>query len=274
MIQQRDICVMTSNGLASTGGLQFPPGSTVHNLRDFGGYATASGGRLKTRRLLRSGQLEAAGDGFEGVLAALDVATIIDLRAGSECLLERGAAFDGYAGAIRRASAHDETIPHAVAAFLRMTTLEEVVAHMTKIYRILPDSPRFRESMGHLVTALERDEGATLVHCFAGKDRTGLAVALVQLAVGVHRDDVFHDYLLTNAMGPERIDAGLDALLGKDRSRDAEWVMHEAMSVRAEYLEAGLLKIAETSETPAAYLAQTAGVSPVDIARIGERLLA
>ncbi|WP_404478304.1 tyrosine-protein phosphatase [Novosphingobium sp. BL-52-GroH] len=265
---------MTSNGLTSAGGGSFPAGSAVHNLRDFGGYATASGARLKTGRLLRSGQLEAAGDGFEGILAALDVATIIDLRAGSECLLERGSAFDGYTGAIRRASALDETIPHAVAAFLRMTTLEEVVAHMTRIYRILPDSPRFRESMGHLVASLDQDDGATLIHCFAGKDRTGLAVALVQLAMGVHRDDVFHDYLLTNAMGPERIEFGLDALLGKDRDRTSEWVMHEAMSVRAEYLEAGLLKIAETSENPAAYLAQTAGVAPADIHRIGERLLA
>ncbi|GLK42942.1 MULTISPECIES: tyrosine-protein phosphatase [Novosphingobium] len=270
---------MTSNSQPATGTppvLQgaFPAGSPVHNLRDFGGYATATGARLKPGRLLRSGQLEAAGAGFEGILSALGVATIIDLRAGSECTLERGGAFDGYAGAIRRATAHDETIPHAVAAFLKMTTIEEVVAHMTRIYRILPDSPRFRESMGHLVTALDQDDGATLIHCFAGKDRTGLAVALVQIALGVHRDDVFHDYLLTNAMGPERIESGLDALLGKDRARGSQWVLEEAMSVRPEYLEAGLAKIGEISASPAAYLEAMAGLPSGAMDRIGQRLQA
>lgn len=263
-----------SNGRTGAGDTLFPPGAAAHNLRDFGGYPTASGARLMAGRLLRSGQLETAGNRLPGILADLNVATIIDLRAGSECKVARGPAFDGYSGAILQASANDETIPHAVAAFVKMTTLEEVIAHMSRIYCILPSSPRFRESMGHLVESLAHDDGATLVHCFAGKDRTGLAVALVQLSLGVHRDDVFHDYLLTNDMGPERIEAALEALLGGAVPKTPEWVLNEAMAVRAEYLEAGLVKIEEVSGSPAAFLAQAAGLEVADIDRIGERLRA
>lgn len=264
----------TSNGRTGAGDYLFPAGAPAHNLRDFGGYPTASGARLRAGRLFRSGQLETAGVRLPGILVDLNVASIIDLRAGSECKVARGTAFDGFAGAIRQATAHDETIPHAVAAFLKMTTIEEVIVHMTRIYRILPSSPRFLESMKHLVESLEQDEGGTLIHCFAGKDRTGLAVALVQLSLGVHRDDVFHDYLLTNDMGPERITAALEALLANETEAAPELIMNEAMAVRAEYLEAGLLRIEEISGSPAAFLAKAAGLQVSDIDRIGQRLLA
>lgn len=263
-----------SNGRTGAGEYTFPAGAAAHNLRDFGGYPTASGARLIPGRLFRSGQLETASARLPRILVDLGVATIIDLRAGSECNVARGTAFDGYAGAIRQATAHDETIPHAVAAFVNMTQVEEVIAHMTRIYRILPTSPRFQESMGHLVESLARDDGATLIHCFAGKDRTGLAVALVQLSLGVHRDDVFHDYLLTNQMGPERITAALDALLEDGIAQAPEAILNEAMAVRAEYLEAGLRRIEEISGSPAAYLAKAAGLDVAEIGRIGERLLA
>lgn len=264
---------MLDKGRAIGSTFELPPGAADFNLRDFGGYRTVSGGRLRTGRLFRSGQLETAGGALAGVLAALDVRAIIDLRAESERKAVPGTAFDGFAGTIHSASAPDETIPHAVGAFMTMTSVDEVIAHMSAIYRDLPSNPRFRQSMGHLVHALAGDAGAMLVHCFAGKDRTGLAVALVQLALGVHRDDVFHDYMQTNAMGPGRIAMGLESLLQRHKLAAPEWIRYEVMSVRPEYLEAGLARIRQEYESPATYFAQVAGLDAVALSRIGEGLL-
>src|SRR3546814_13205778 len=61
-----------------------------------------------------------------------------------------------------------------------------------------------------LLAALAEYDAPSLVHCVAGKDRTGFAVAIVHRLLGVHDDDLMHDYLLTNTAGriEERIAQG------------------------------------------------------------------
>jgi len=75
-------------------------------------------------------------------------------------------------------------------------TTEDVVTHMQDTYRgfVRHNTHRFAEFFQHLL-----EESEPLVfHCTAGKDRTGFAAALILLALGVSRDDVMRDYLLTN----------------------------------------------------------------------------
>ena len=239
---------------------EFPDSNSV-NLRDFGGYRTASGRTLTRGRLFRSGQLEMADERFVGVVARLGITTVIDLRAGRERLPTAGPAFAGFTGEVLAATAKDEPVPHDMTHFLGAKSPSEVAARMTRIYRMLPSSVRFRQSMGNFVRAIGRDERGTLIHCFAGKDRTGLAVALLHVALGVHRDDVFHDYLLTNQMGAARIETSLKWLSGSRNVDAPHWLLQEVMAVRAEYLEAGL---AEITATPAEYLASAAGMNAAE----------
>lgn len=242
------------------------------NLRDFGGYRTASGAVLKRGRLFRSGQLETADERFTGVVAGLGITTVIDLRAGVERLPTGGPAFAGFTGAVQAATADNEPVPHDMSHFLGAASPSEVAARMSLIYRVLPASVRFRQSMGNFARAAVRGEGGTLIHCFAGKDRTGLAVALLHLALGVHRDDVFHDYLLTNAMGAARIETALGWLLGSREVVAPDWLLREVMAVRAEYLEAGLAEIAAMGISPAEYLAAAADIAPAQFDSATEHL--
>ena len=76
--------------------------------------------------------------------------------------------------------------------------------------------------------------GPALVHCAAGKDRTGMVVALALAAVGVERDAIVADYAATG----ERIAAIMARLRGSDTyRRDLEDVTDESRMPRAEYLE-------------------------------------
>lgn len=248
------------------------PDSNSLNLRDFGGYRTTSGRALARERLFRSGQLETADERFVGVVARLGITTVIDLRAGPERLPTGGPAFAGFTGRVLAATAEDEPVPHDMSHFLGANSAAEVVSRMTRIYRMLPSSVRFRQSMGNVVRTVGREEGGTLIHCFAGKDRTGLGVALLHLAAGVHRDDVFHDYLLTNHMGAARVDTALDWLLGSRSLAAPAWLLQEVMAVRAEYLEAGLGAIAAAAVDPISYLAAAAGMDRPEFDRALEPL--
>jgi protein tyrosine/serine phosphatase len=243
------------------------------NLRDYGGYDTASGARLRMGKLYRSGELDAVDGTCLGLLASLGVESVIDLRGPSELGGSRGPAFVDFAGALLFARAADETVPHAIGALGAIATRAGVVAHMEGIYRALPESPRFRESLGLYLNALADGHGATLVHCFAGKDRTGLAVALLHCLLGVPRKDLFADYLLTNEMGPERVERGAAALRRKVDPGVDDDVLREVMSVRPEYLDAALSQIALRYGSPAAYLREAAGIDDAAISRIEARLL-
>lgn len=239
-----------------------------YNLRDYGGCAVVGGGSLKRGLLLRSGQLDEVLPEDHGLLLRLGVAAVVDLRSSSEIEDPPSAAYAGFSGPIHLADREDGVIPHAIEGIVRLASAGEVAARMVALYRRLPASGRFRQSMAHYLGALDQAKGATLVHCFAGKDRTGLAVALVQLALGVHPDDVMAEYLLTNAAGEQRIAAGLAVLRRQSGPEAREDVLREVMFVRAEYLDAALREIVAQSKSPAAWLGQAAGLDAAQLDRI------
>ena len=250
------------------------PHAARYNLRDYGGYAARDGARLRRGVLLRSAQLDGALPGDEGLVARLGVAAVVDLRGESEVGHAPPPAFDGYAGPIHFAASADGLIPHAMRHLGHLQTPADVHARLTNVYANLPDSARFRESLAHYFAALAEAQGATLIHCFAGKDRTGLAVALFQLLAGVHADEVRAEYLLTNAMGDERVAAAAHVL---QRSSDVPipaWLLREAMGVRAAYLDTALAHIDAAHGGAAAYVAQATGLTPAALDGVVARWLA
>jgi len=90
-------------------------------------------------------------------------------------------------------------------------------ANLHGLYIILLDF-----AAGHLVDLVREvsvADGATLIHCAAGKDRTGVSIALILRLVGVSREDILTDYRATEA-AVEHIDARLRELPGRE-NRDA-----------------------------------------------------
>ena len=248
------------------------PNAGRYNLRDYGGYARVGGGRLRRGLLYRSAQFDQALPADAAILARLGIATVIDLRSGVEFGAGLSCAFDGFSGEILAAQSEDGAIPHALGGLMRLNAVADVAGHMIATYRVLPTSGRFTESLALYFGSLAGRDGGNLVHCFAGKDRTGLAVALFHQVLGVHADDMFDDYLRTNTMGDERIASGLATLRGQSDIAVSDAVLREAMGVKPDYLVAALETIAAQFGDPAAYLMQAAGVSRGDLERIADRL--
>ncbi len=182
------------------------------NVRDLGGLPTADGGRTVAGRLLRGDNLQDLSSADVVKLARdIGVTTVVDLRSSYECDTEGPCPLDSVAG-VR----HEH---HPVLAEVGAAT--DVVA---EALRARDDRSRYPADpvCGHYLGYLEdRPEqvvgalrgiahaaGAALVHCAAGKDRTGVVVALALTAVGVDKQAVIEDY----AASDERIGALLDRL--------------------------------------------------------------
>ncbi|MEJ2459532.1 MAG: tyrosine-protein phosphatase, partial [Novosphingobium sp.] len=175
----------------------------VHNFRDCGGYAVSGSGRLKRGVLWRSGQHYGATDADLAVIAGLGLDSVFDLRSSKErqshpC--RRPQSFGA------KVFFSDDPVrvdaPHVAAAqTARQRTPESMRESLLRSYTGICFRPELQAMMRGWFARLAEGSGPSLIHCMAGKDRTGIAVAMLHLAAGVHRDDVMEDYLLTNTAG-------------------------------------------------------------------------
>lgn len=172
------------------------------NLRDVGGYR-ADGGTVQWRTLYRSDGLHRLTDAGLEAFSKLGVSEVLDLRDD----MERERAPDRLPAGVRLTpmpifpSAHDH-----IARNLDVEQLTEMI--------YVEHAKALTGAVNHLAAEARSGDGAALVHCTAGKDRTGAVVALTLSAIGVDRDDVLHDYAETekHLAGPW-LDEHLDLVL-------------------------------------------------------------
>ena len=250
----------------------------IHNFRDYGGYG-ARDGRLKRGLLWRSGHhAEATADDLERV-HVLRLATVIDLRGDSEranspCLrhLQFEAKVLFHPG--ETASAQGKAVHEEAADEVR--TAADAHAAMVRLYASMPFRPVLVGTYRLYFETLASDAGPSLLHCLAGKDRTGLAAALTHHLLGVHPDDAMADYLLTNHAGniERRIEAGARHVrsgFGRDMDMAA---VRTLMSVHPEFLDTAFAAIRETHGSVEAYAEDVLGVSPAMRERLAANLVA
>jgi protein-tyrosine phosphatase len=160
------------------------------NFRDLGGYAASRGG---TRRglLYRSDALSSLSEGDVDHLLELGLATVVDLRNTRELESSPGVFADH-----ARVQYHHNPVAILGDADLppheRLLALD-FAAHYVDMARLSS------ETFAYLFHLLAREEAYPLVfHCAGGRDRTGVAAALILSAAGVKRDDILADYLISN----------------------------------------------------------------------------
>lgn len=250
----------------------------VHNFRDYGGYALPGGGRLRRGVLWRSGQHHGATDADLARIAALDLASVFDLRSSRERTVHPCRRPEGFAAALHLSddpAPRPETplaAPHVAAAQGgRGRDAASAREGMRRNYHLIAFRPELIAMTARMIRELADGRGASLVNCMAGKDRTGIAVAMVHCALGVHRDDVIADYLLTNSAGDveARIAAGAETIRAMSGDVDYE-VVKVLMGVEAEYLENALSAIVERHGSIDSYLESELGAD----AALRERLRA
>jgi protein-tyrosine phosphatase len=124
------------------------------------------------------------------------------------------------------------------------------------------------DSIVAALRAVADTDGAALVHCAAGKDRTGVVVALALSVAGVPRDRIVADYVATADRLPEL----LARLRASDTYRDdLDSRPDDAHRPRPETMELFLRHLDEHSGGPVGWLA-SAGFGPADVARLRSRL--
>ena len=227
---------------------------TVDNFRDFGGYATTAGQHLRSGRLYRSGTLDNARDADLRTLQTIGLKTIVDLRGPQE----KKKDLPTIAGARRidlPIELENRTREKIQPLMTRRGAESEVVDILKQMYRDLADEawPQASQLFKILLNA---EAYPVLIHCRAGKDRTGFMCALVQQAVGVERDAVFQDYLKTNEhfvpLTRRMIRAMKIFSLGRIQTENIK----AAFSAREEYLQAALDQIDQRHGGLTAYLAK------------------
>jgi protein-tyrosine phosphatase len=165
------------------------------NFRDLGGYHTRDGRIVRWRQIFRSNHLGHLTEADIEVLRGLGVRSAFDFR-GTE---ERVAAMCGIAGI----AVHSLPIEPTVVAALRARRADGAALSSEDALEVMRDSYRnyvrhnthsYRTLFAHLL----EDRAPLVIHCTAGKDRTGFACALILHALGVPDDVIAEDYLLTN----------------------------------------------------------------------------
>jgi protein-tyrosine phosphatase len=236
------------------------------NFRDLGGYTGTSGRKVKWGLIFRSGSLAHLSATDQATLAARGIRTVCDLRTSTERLREPSAGLGA------RTLSWDYELDHGAvigAVSALEPRAESVRAAIMEFYRTAPEDfgDRFRE----LFQALCDAEVPLVIHCTAGKDRTGVAAALVLAALGVTRSELVEDYALSERC----ID--YDRTLGGSAASGGSWMFlnHLAPEVRAPlfasepgYIEAMLDGVTECYGSLEQYLRMRLHVDAADLGRL------
>jgi protein-tyrosine phosphatase len=226
------------------------------NVRDLGGLTTADGWRVRRGALVRSDQLCRLSDGGRAALVAHGVRTVIDLRNPAE------------------AERDPDPIWHEHVDYLLISQQSE------QMWKEL-DPARTRSERDSLVIDRRAEQiaamaravanavpGGVLIHCLAGKDRTGIAIALMLALVGVSEADIAADYTLS----APNLAAELAAALAAAPDDEARARLERSYDARAETMLATLAHLRTRHDGAKVYLTR-AGLSDADIERIRARML-
>jgi protein tyrosine/serine phosphatase len=253
-----------------------PRFQAIHNFRDCGGHPARGGRRMRHGRLYRSAHFPMATDADLAAMRALGLAVIVDLRRPPEreaypC--RRWPGFD--ARLIEHDGAGDMVLPPHLAAFERAgASRAEATTALTQIYREMPFDPMFVALLRDYFAVLAEVDGAVLVHCAAGKDRTGVAVALTHHVLGVDQDAMLGDYLATNANVEARFAeaAPMRAFLGREGQSVSDAAIRVILGVTPDFLHEAFAAMADGHGSVDGYLANVIGVTAAQRDGIAARL--
>jgi protein-tyrosine phosphatase len=252
------------------------PFERIENFRDFGGYQTADG-LIARGQLFRSGLHARATDDDLAHMASLGIGTIVDLRRRSERLAQPSRRPQGWTGQVVESDlGGDGEAPHIQFLQTQSLTAQSARDYMGGAYTRMPYEPNHLALFRAYFEALAQGQGPVLIHCAAGKDRTGLLAALTHRFLGVHDDDLMADYLATN--DAINLDARIDQMGQRLQKVTGKTVEPEAvvafLGVEPAFLDQAWRAIKAESGNVETYFEQALGLQAAEIARIRKRLLA
>lgn len=222
----------------------------IHNFRDFGGYQTASGATIKKGLLYRSGSLDKATNADLDELAVLGIKTICDLRSEQERLKEPDRIPDVEPVTFFNISMrpivdyHSRSLKRLFSLMFGTERKTDYIAESYKAYRDYATG--YLPQLKALFKRISNPENLpVLIHCSAGKDRTGVVSSLIQQMLGVPLDVAMDDYLITN-QNMDEYNANVMRQLSKLAYFGVPWKMYVPLfDARRDYLNAAFTQVKE-----------------------------
>ncbi len=233
------------------------------NTRDLGGLPTVIGGRTRRGRVYRSDTLAGLTDADRERLAALGIRAVYDFRTAAERarapnriatldLVEYPCGFLPRGNEAMFAAANERRLDLTAARAMMREQYARLAldhtAHYARVYRRL----------------LAADGAPAILHCASGKDRTGVAVAMLLLAVGVRREAVVEDYAISHYQR-RPVDLFRDGASAE--------AMDEIMAAHVDYLDAALAAVERVHGSIDAYCARGLGLTPAERDALTELLV-
>ena len=261
------------------------------NFRDMGGYMTVDGKTVRRNMLFRSGAMTSLTAQDMAALNQMNFSAVVDLRSSDELEL--------YPNRWVQASDDVNYINHEYSMLAMMgksmpkgnmdEAAKEAISKdpalmMAKLYRHLPQQlqPQLRLYFNELLEA----DGAVVVNCSAGQDRTGFTSAMILSALGVPRETILKDYLLsTQYRRPKNEKGDVDLKQAAKTNAFAKMMLGYSKSGHSDkpnplytadgtpFLSFALEEIESRYGSVEAYLDQAVGVDAEDIATLRGRYL-
>ncbi|MEW5992218.1 MAG: tyrosine-protein phosphatase [Chloroflexota bacterium] len=252
-------------------------GIDIRNFRDVGGHPTRDGGRLRRGLLYRSTDLARLEPATAEALADLGIRTVFDLRTQAERELwpevDRLPPTVDYVVADVLADAPDGTPAQFLPLLSDPRLIRErfgggrsdrlFLGRYREFINLASARCAYHRFLSDLAAA---GRLPAVVHCTTGKDRTGWAVAMLQLLLGVAEADVVTDYLASNLeMAPLHRELAERFGLGDDLE-----LVAPMMTVRAAYLDAALDEMRRGFGTLDGYIEAGLAIGPATRRRLVE----
>ncbi|WP_372349819.1 tyrosine-protein phosphatase [Streptomyces sp. KL116D] len=236
--------------------------ASAPNFRDAGGYRTTEGRWVRMGVLYRSGALSTLTDADTAKLRRLGIRTVFDLRTPKERATEPD-----------RLPAGTTAVPADVLGDfdpdLSVENPEQAAQLMIQGAEVSVSSDSGRTAYHQLLAAVADKKTADLLyHCTAGKARTGWASAAILTALGVPRDAVMRDYLLSNTYLAATNAAELARLPEEQRP-----IYEIFLGVRPDYLRAGFDEAVARYGSFDRYLSQGLRLTALDLRHLRKQLL-
>lgn len=240
----------------------------VKNFRDMGGYAGADGRRIGWGRLYRSGHLSDFGGNRAETPEPYGIGTVVDFRSAAEKERNPVRWPQGWAPAYHPTPIGGNAAAWVQELYERLSNspfpAKELRDQFILAFETIPvvnaDGLRgFFDTLAHSDPARP-----VLFHCTAGKDRTGIAGALLMKTLGAHDDDIMADFLLTNdAVDLEAASGWIaDRLSEKARRAIAPTDVLPLVGVEDAFLHAAYASIDKEFGSLDAYMRDALGLTP------------